>query len=413
MENERNVQPRLESNVVVSTERELPPRRDESEIPTRILEPIVFKTQYVSLLSISDKVPNIIKMQLSRGKKTIKDRIRQITIMKEANVGTVDTFIYWKNIEQQVRFSMRRLVYLWLQRKYGKRFLNEDDPCTLSIPVKSIQFFDINSRGNYQFEASSLKKQFENCLTYSTWMFPEPKHPKNPLTNLDFNEGQRISIIEKLRAHGLNTLFIEAYKMSKWNLVYFRIDNYTQLKISAINHTCNNLNSETTELLTEFIEQQFYENDISDSGILTTLKWAVKNKIGDEYMKKWIHLMRDYYIIKTRYSIGDSDTEHVRLNVIYIRSSHLFQDPCAEEYRRIILTDCINMLEETEQAQFAFNFIITETLNDEALHSLIVAHPWPHLPPLSISEDESQSEPQQRESESESQNQNQPPQEDI
>ena len=51
MENNRNVQPRLESNVVVSTERELPPRRDESEIPTRILEPIVFKTQYNKYLS--------------------------------------------------------------------------------------------------------------------------------------------------------------------------------------------------------------------------------------------------------------------------------------------------------------------------------------------------------------------------
>lgn len=332
MNNERNVRPRIEGGNILITTRDLDSRRVDKEFP--------IEDMYISLLSICNDLPEVIKIHLSMGKKNIKSRIKQIEYYEKDIINSpIDELRKWVQKEQMVRTSMRRLVCLWLQRKYGKRILNNEDPCTLMTPIKLVRFFDIKSRGVYQFEASSLKKQFDISLTYSSWMFPEPKHPKNPLTNIDFNEGQRITIINSLRNYGYTSMLIEAYKLAQWNIIHFRNDNYTQLKYHAINNICNNVGPETAELLSEFIELQYTENQKNDNNILHALNWAIKNKLDDSYMKTWINLMKKYYTIKARFMIQDNDVEHIKLNIIYVLSMQLFDNPIINTYNTLRLSE--------------------------------------------------------------------------
>jgi len=293
---------------------------------------------FVSLLSICKDIPMNIKIIFSQHKCSIRSRNtyknnteNRIIKYREKNSIFLPIFeaefrnlTHWINKEQYVRTYMRILVNKWLQKKYLNRLLNTADPCTLCEPVRAIKIFDPPSRGSYVFEANSLKKHVETALTYSEWMFPKPSHPKNPLTNLDFNEGQLLTIIKSLEKYNCTSWVIEAYKDSRWNLKNFALDNATNLKINSITQLCKIPTSETDELLQEFIENQYEENLINNPTIKIVLNWAIKNKINDNYMKSWINNMKNYYTLKFRYNI--TDDEHTKLNIIYVRSVQLFDN---------------------------------------------------------------------------------------
>ena len=295
---------------------------------------------FQSLLSICKDIPVNIKIILSENKFSIKSRtkykeniLKRIDKYKEINNPFVTifqeeytTFSDWMKKEQYVRTYLKILVNKWLHRKCNNRILNIDDPCTLLPPVKLIKIFDPASRGFYQFEASSLKNQFDTSLKYSEWLFPKPSHPKNPLTNIPFNEGQRISIINSLRKYGYTSWFIESYRCIRWNLSHYVLDNGINLKINAITEICKNPTGETIELLSEFIVNQYEEHELNKPSLTVILKWAIKYRLDDEYMKKWLKLMKDYYIIKYRNNISNDDIDVYKLNIIYVRSLELFDD---------------------------------------------------------------------------------------
>lgn len=321
----------------------------EESAPFVFNEILPIEKAFPSLLSICKDIPMNIKITFSQTTFSIKNRLnyknnveKRINRYRQKNSRFLQIFesefkslCNWIKKEQHTRAHMKILLSKWLQKKYKGRILNNDDPCTLMPPIKLIKVFDTTSRGVYQFEASSLKKQFETSLQYSEWMFPKPSHPKNPLTNIAFNEGQRLAIINSLYKHSYSSWVIEAYKNAKWNLAHFAADNAPGLKIISITQLCKEPTAETQELLEEFIINQYEENEIGVSYIKTALRWAVINKIDDEYMKSWLNLMRDYYVIKYRYNIINDDSDNVKLNIIYINSIKLFDKvDIIEEYRQ-------------------------------------------------------------------------------
>jgi len=291
-----------------------------------------FDQVFPSLLSICKDMPPQIKVAFSWNGNDFTSRFMFMKALERKLTTTNTTHLtmeytnlnLWRMKEQRVRTNMRILLNKWIQKKYSKRILNTDDPCTLNPPVKCIKVFDFKSRGIYNFEASSLKKQFETALLYSEWLFSVPSHPKNPLTNIEFNEGQRLVIIDEMRKYGYGSWSIEAYKQSRWNLRNFSLDNSTQIKIHSINEMCKNPNEDTKEILKDFIIEQYEENDINNLSVKNTLKWAVKNRLNDPYMIAWLKLMKEYYTLKFRYFILSSDDD--KLNVIYVRSMILFDD---------------------------------------------------------------------------------------
>ena len=320
----------------------------EETMPFIFDEILPLERAFSSLLSICKDLPMNVKIIFSQNKYNLKNRIkykerveRRIKQYREKNSVFLPIFeeeynslCSWMAKERKVRTYMKFLFSKWLQRKCKNRMLNTDDPCTLSPPVKLIKFFDPACRGFYQFEACSLKKQFETALQYSEWLFPKPSHPKNPLTNIPFNEGQSILIVDSLRKQGYGSWFIEAYRSVGWNISHFTKDNSTSLKINSITQLCKNPNYETQEFLDEFIVNQFNANDLDNLPMKATLRWAVKYKLDDDYMKRWLSLMKDYYVIKYRNNITDDN--NTKLNAIYVRSMQLFDNSeKIEEFRRM------------------------------------------------------------------------------
>jgi hypothetical protein len=318
----------------------------EESMPFVFDEILPLERAFSSLLSICKDLPMNVKIIFSQNKYNLKARTkykerveRRIKTYRDKNSIFLPIFeeeynslSMWMNKERKVRTYMKILFSKWLQRKCKNRLLNTEDPCTLSPPVKPIKFFDPACRGFYQFEAISLKKQFESALQYSEWLFPKPSHPKNPLTNISFNEGQSILIIDSLRKYGYGSWFIEAYRNVRWNISHFTKDNSTSLKINSITQLCKNPNHETVEFLDEFIVNQFEANDLNNLPMKATLRWAIKNKLDDDYMKRWLNLMKDYYVIKYRNNITDDN--NTKLNAIYVRSMQLFDNvEKIEEFR--------------------------------------------------------------------------------
>jgi hypothetical protein len=235
----------------------------------------------------------------------------------------VDELTTWIATEQRVRTAMRRLTYLWLQKKYGKRFLNDDDPWTLAPPGKPIRIFDMKSRGVYQFEAHSIKKHMELALGYSEWMFPKPSTPKNPCTNIELSDGQLTTILKGLRSHGYGSWMIEAFSASRWDIKLFGIDNTVQLKLFGFEQLIKSQSPEMIELLEDFVEFQHEANIPTKEHILTALLWATSHKLNEPYMKQWISLFHEYHKIKIRYNVSDKSRH---MNAIYVKSMQLFDN---------------------------------------------------------------------------------------
>ena len=209
---------------------------------------------------------------------------------------------YWCMLESKCRTAFRILVSKWLFKRYSANNLNTEDPATLSDPVYAIRVFDSTARGTYVFEAASLRKSMERDLTYCDWLFPEPFHPKNPLTNLPFHMGHRIYILQQLRSYNQGSWILESYHKTKWNLIAFRDIFLVPLKTRALQDICRNPTSEETiEHMEEFIEDQYEYHQIYRPEILTVLNWAVKNMPTDEYMLEWLQAFKQIYSVQIIY----------------------------------------------------------------------------------------------------------------
>lgn len=209
---------------------------------------------------------------------------------------------YWFMIESKCRTAFRNLVSRWLFKRYSRNHLNTEDPATLSEPIQPIRIFDATARGTYVFEAVSLRKSMERDLNYCDWLFPEPFHPKNPLTNLPFHMGHRLHILQQLRLYNQGSWILESYHALKWNLKAFRDIFLVPLKARALHDICRNSTSEDTiDYMSEFIEDHYGFHEIHRPEILIILKWAVRQMPIDPYMLEWLHAFKHIYSIQIIY----------------------------------------------------------------------------------------------------------------
>lgn len=202
----------------------------------------------------------------------------------------------WFRLERQVRFALKRLVNAFLFKRYKKRLLNTEDPATLEPPRQEIRIFDVKSRGTYLFEASTLKRQWDENLGYAKWMVPEPQLPKNPLTNLPFTLGQLIYIAQELRRLGRTSWLIEGFIQFDFQRKAF-LEQFNQtLRLHTLTRCFNDPKHEDTiDFLEEFMEDEFEYHDIEFRAYLTILRWGIRNAMETRYMKQWLQTWYDYY----------------------------------------------------------------------------------------------------------------------
>ena len=288
------------------------------------------------------KLPADLRLQFLFIKKGIKNRFEYLESEKESihqlkffKVNCkIDTEKYdnrlkrlrfWVRKDQHVRTIMKRFVQLWLYNKYGKRFINTEDPATLVEPRKPIFLFDPKMRGTYVFDAFSLRKCIQMNLSFTDWMFPEPAPPKNPLTNLPFTMPQILRIFQQLRAANATSWWIEAYYQSKFDLNVIKKVFCIPLKLNSLTELVRNRSSEEyIEYIQEFIEDQFDAHDIDFTSHLTILKWAASRLPNDPYMIEWANAMFEFKKVRILYSIPDSISDHLLIDPLYSITLRLF-----------------------------------------------------------------------------------------
>lgn len=231
----------------------------------------------------------------------------------------------WVRKDQLVRTAMRRLVQLWLYKRYRTRFINTEDPATLTAPRLPIHVYDPKIKGTYVFDAFSLRKSIQMNLTFTDWMFPDPAAPKNPLTNLPFTMPQMLRILEQLRVANATNWWLEAYYQTKFNLDVMRKVFVTPLKLNSLTELVRNKSSEEyTEYLQEFIEEQFDVHDIDFNSHLIILKWAAARIPNDPYMIEWASAMYEFKKVRILYSIPETILDHILIDPLYPLTLRLF-----------------------------------------------------------------------------------------
>ena len=210
----------------------------------------------------------------------------------------MDQLREWFQTEQRCRFAFRRLAQCWLYKKYRTRMLNTEDPVTMAKPTVPVYIYDSSKKGMYVFEASCIKKLIETDLAYSEWLFPESKHPKNPFTNMEFTESQKLSLLTSLRKVGFGSWMFEAYKTLKWDLDTFKLHHAISIKLLGLKELIQNpLSRDSKDYLIEFIEDQ-YDYHKGSKGLpytLTVLIWGVNNKTSTPYIQKWYKLFEKQF----------------------------------------------------------------------------------------------------------------------
>jgi hypothetical protein len=250
---------------------------------------------------------------------------------------------YWFEKEQRCRVHFLQLLQHWLYKRYKDRMLNTTDPVTMITPQVPIYLFDVKRRGSYVFEASCLKKRIESELFYSEWMFPQPKHPKNPLTNLEFTESQRISLLHNLREKQYGSWIYEAYRIHGWNLETLKLQYAIPLKLESLNDLIRNPTcDDTIEYLQEFIEKQYRIHKLfkamkKDHHVLN---WGAEYAIDTPYIRTWLKIFKKYY----SYTISHSIDEHDDINQEDLKYIETIEDET-----KLLLVDTISILELHEK----------------------------------------------------------------
>jgi hypothetical protein len=270
-------------------------------------------------------------------KNTIKDRHESVQALFESvnklrlNKRKIDTLNLLENainkkllfeLDQRIHTMFRKFVQRWIYKKYKDRFLNTDDPATLCPPVKPVIVFDVNARGSFVFEASTLKKMLEHDLLYSEWMFPCSIEPKNPLNNLKFTQGQIIYLIDTLKLIGHGSWILDGYKSCKLDIVDFRNIYKTPIKLNALDDIVKNKKAnELQEHLIDFIEEEYdyHSQDMDSLKYLIAIKWAVKNMVDHPYMKEWINILKIHHTQEIIHGFTDPNSQ-VSKDIHYITS---------------------------------------------------------------------------------------------
>lgn len=290
-----------------------------------------------SILDCLTNIPISARMALNTEDRSITHRTETIykhtnTIIREKSLPN-ELFVllfkqkeileHWVQIERKCIYAFRNLVRIWLQRRYGTRLVNTEDPATLAEPLKPILIFDHTSRGLYCFEVSTLQKNIESSLTYADWMAPEPLPPKNPFTNVPFTTGQLVKIFHDLRVYGKHSWVLESFRSCGLNLQRFHVLFQIPLKTFILHEKIRANDPDFLELFDEFVEDEHDYHGLASITDTLTIKWAIRKRHTHRLMQAWIKVFRMKQELEYTYG-SDDDVFLVCVRKIHGDTKQLF-----------------------------------------------------------------------------------------
>ena len=212
---------------------------------------------------------------------------------KQSNEWKRVKWIYYKIFK--LRNYVIKLAYAFRTRKAIRNIRNTEDPVTLEAPKKPVQVIDIANNCSYIYEASSLRKTFENKIMYSDYMFPEPKLPINMLTNIPFTYGQLVSIYKQCVAHGEYSWVLDRFKSCGFDLDKFERRFRQQLKIEAIEYFFKNQPIYAKQVVLDYFNAIADQEELPDEKIRAFARQYIL-KPESPLIKGWINITKRYYI---------------------------------------------------------------------------------------------------------------------
>ncbi len=206
--------------------------------------------------------------------------------------------------EIRVRTLVRKWIGIVRRRIMLKKGVNEEDLyTTMPIPDRArVRICDYASRRFYDFHVTTIIRTFTSSLFFNNWGIPDPQMPKNPYTNLHWNTGQLISIVQQIVSclNNLNRIVpshIAQFRNAQYNIERFYSDNVLALRINSAHEYLKNLNE--PDSLDSYIEAM---NDLYDScyeaftNQITIRRLVVNRKLPVDLLRRWDKLIVDNWI---------------------------------------------------------------------------------------------------------------------
>ena len=212
---------------------------------------------------------------------------------KQSNEWKRVKWIYYKLFK--LRNYVIKLAYAFRTRKAIRNIRNTEDPVTLEPPKKPVRVIDIRNKCSYIFEASSLRKTFENKIMYSDYMFPDPKAPINMLTNIQFTYGQLVTIYKQCVAHGEFSWVLDRFKSCGFDLERFERRFRQQLKVEAIEYFFKNQPFAAKQVVLDYFNAIAEQEDLPDEKIRAFARQYILAP-DSTLIKGWINMTKRYYI---------------------------------------------------------------------------------------------------------------------
>jgi len=209
------------------------------------------------------------------------------------SIGFVKEFeqLIYKN--QWVRWKMKRLVYRYRLRML--RQVNEEDIFTMEPPKNAIFIYDWTNRCKYMFEATTIYKDMCERLFVSDLLFPSPKRPRNPFTNLPLTDIQFQFVMKDLIRYGLTNWALSAFSKTT-DIQEFELIYYMPLKIIALKRLfTNQISTDCIDLVFDFIAAE-YEFHYKTLRYVDMWLWYLEHRIRAPRIREWRRVCYEYYM---------------------------------------------------------------------------------------------------------------------
>ena len=189
----------------------------------------------------------------------------------------------------KLRTIFRGVLARWRIYHLNKKENDENDPITLSPPIKTVQLYDWKYKKKYIFDANSLATLIESKLLYHEYGFAMPLYPRNPWTNLEFTYYEMISIYYQLQSHGELRWGLITLKQHDFNIKQWQLYHKSALTMKAIRNNINVLdNRDAQDMLEDFIFSKMDEIRMTVTPyIISAYRIAMRQCPYHWYLELW------------------------------------------------------------------------------------------------------------------------------
>lgn len=157
----------------------------------------------------------------------------------------------------QLKFLCNKF-YIKLKNRL-KKFANDTD--IYCNDIDDVKELIVIQRKDFiwRFVPEQLKDIIDSALNYSSYLMPDPKYPKNPYTNQEFNIFEMYNIFKKLKMLHKTSINIELFNKYKFDIDLFNRYCFKILKQDSIHRVVNSWNAEEEDFLHNMLD--IYETE--------------------------------------------------------------------------------------------------------------------------------------------------------